>query len=255
MASSAQPAPRDVYCQACTDRRKKANRDVVKMLPSGADAFSRIRELDLFKNFLGRNGLIPFVEVVKRCTNLVRLDLSDNYLSNERVVELCDALVPHPRLISLNFSRNPISYPAGKRLLKLISEKSLLCEVIVDHTLMNPGLALRITNAARENASRARADWASAARPPAAAEDISIFQAILESGDGQRDGLHALGSVHRETRIQDAVKASLEPTDDWYAMETIWNLAAAAAPRDDGWAGLASVMALVRQDMSLASMY
>lgn len=43
--------------------------------------------------------------------------------------------------------------------------------------------------------------------------------------------------------------------EDWSAMETIWNLAAVAAPPADGWTGLASVMALVRQDASIAAMY
>nr|ACI15940.1 hypothetical protein [Bodo saltans] len=42
---------------------------------------------------------------------------------------------------------------------------------------------------------------------------------------------------------------------EWTAMETIWNLATVAAPPRDGWTGLAAVMALVRQDATIASMY
>jgi hypothetical protein len=42
---------------------------------------------------------------------------------------------------------------------------------------------------------------------------------------------------------------------EWTAMETIWNLATVAAPPQDGWTGLAAVMALVRQDATIASMY
>lgn len=249
--------PRAIYLQECEQRKVRVNSDVVRMLPASAAnaTWAHIQTLDLSRNCLGRRGMLPVLAVIRMCPNLRVLDLSDNYLSNDFVLELCATLKESsPHLTTLNLSRNPISYPAGKALLRLIrGGKETLHTVLVEQTLMNPALARLVTRTAKDRGSDDGADGVELATSGIALRAISSSHSQTnESKPHQKlHGLHALAEVSH----QHATKASVAPEDDWYAMETMWNLAAAAAPREDGWAGLASVMALVRQDRTLATMY
>jgi hypothetical protein len=250
--------PREIYLQECEQRKVRVNSDVVRMLPATAAnaTWAHIQTLDLSRNCLGRRGMLPVLAVIRMCPNLRVLDLSDNYLSNDFVLELCATLKESsPHLTTLNLSRNPISYPAGKALLRLIrgGGKETLRAVLVEQTLMNPGLARLVTRTAQDRGTDDGAEDVEVATSGIALRAISSSSVPTNESKAhpKLHGLHALAEVSH----QHATKASVAPEDDWYAMETMWNLAAAAAPREDGWAGLASVMALVRQDRTLATMY
>ena len=214
-------SPRSVYVRECERFDVSCNSGIRSTLAENPEAFDAMHQLDLSRNCVGCRGLLPVLSVIEKCRNLEVLNLEGNCLSNDNISELCRALKSHENLRRLSLSANPISYAAGKSLLGLIREKTELRDVELVNTLMNPALANLVSLTARNKGH------------PKHAERISD-----------------------EERHLQAVRVGVSPDDDWYAMETIWNLAAVAAPAPtEGWAGLASVMALVRHDISLASMY
>jgi Leucine-rich repeat (LRR) protein len=189
-----------------------------------------------------------------RCENLEELNLAQNFLNNESVCFLCDALERHcSRLTKLDLSRNPISNAAGKRLSRLAMNQKMLTRIDVHDTLMNAGLARLISAKCALKSSRfdglmALADAADSVR---ATRSAASSAATSSNPEDESTGEATLGARRNDRKVEDATSKA----DDWYAMETIWDLAAVAAPPSDGWGGLASVMALVRQDVSIATMY
>lgn len=220
-------SPKLLYESLCKEHHSHSNSGVRGMLPVEMSELENIRVLDLRRNCIGFKGLQALLGVVQRCPNLERLWLSGNHLSNSSIVELCNVLQDCPQLELLDVSCNPISNPAGKALGRLVQSLPNLSVVQVHGTLMNAGLARRLV-------------------AQAAQKEIAAH--------GNFEGLRALTAVSRESRHRGTTKKTSQE-EEWFGMETMWTLAAMAAPPEGGWSGLASVMALVREDAALAAMY
>jgi hypothetical protein len=296
--------PRSLYVEQCSVFNCKQNTGVVRMLPDNATGFLDIVALDFSLNCVGRHGVLPVLEVARRCPNLHSISLADNYLNNDSVKHVCSYLNGKPSLHSIDLSKNPISHPSGKLLSAWVMQNANITSLNIDKTLMNPGLAniirkkvgVRVADAetVEEGGATVAADGTSLGpvvdAPPTAADrevvaalqpellrpppdadapnrsespevrparPVSATLRILlgaapEEGD-EFVGLRLLKEANEEravahTRGSSSVRKSVNPDDDWYAMETIWQLAAKSSQPADGWAGLASVMALVRKD-------
>lgn len=231
-------SPKKSYQQCCEQMHYKCNTGVFDMLPETYDSLKEVTALDLRRNCLGRNGIKPLLHVISECTNLEVLILADNYLSNDSVPPLCEALQRCRRLAYLDLSGNPISQPAGKLLCRFVDEMASLRRLRLSNTLMNPGLArLAVSKVARRSGESV------------VVETDKTFTGLRILDEARSDQRHKKAAMHSTP------SADRAPEDDWYAMETIWDVAAVAAPPSDGWSGLASVMALVRQDESMAAMF
>lgn len=208
--------------------------------------------------------------------------------ADDAVVRLC------PRLQYLDLTGNPISASAGKLLSRLVDSRPHLRRVLLGGTLVNRGLqgviqakcakksprfdGLRALSMVVGDVRPAAVETATMQQPLAPstlsadmAEDVprrssspsTVSQPMpLANGTGmKRPGMApanllcmadaALGPLSNAGGEHSPAGAAAE----WTAMETIWNLATVAAPPQDGWTGLAAVMALVRQDATIASMY
>jgi hypothetical protein len=279
-SSLAADSPKQLYKQKCAELSLHCNTQVFRDLPSDVASLEDVVLLDFSRNCLGRNGLKPLLLVLRMTPNLEAINLSENYLTNGSVMELVQLLETDKsccrKLTHLDLSKNPISNPTGKLLSALVDKMPALRRVVLKGTLMNPGLARLI-------------DAKLAKRTPTERGEASAGQQRqYQPTAGKLEGLRALGDV-MERRAHQPASSSIAgaPADassgpeagedavagaftspvavkrgkvdvtgeDWSAMETIWNLAAVAAPPADGWTGLASVMALVRQDASIAAMY
>jgi hypothetical protein len=268
-----QRSPRDDYRDACLAMRTRINSGVLAVLPAHDDGYDSTLSLDFSRNCLGRNGLAPLLPVLQRCEELRILNLGDNYLSNDSVIALCDILGGLKQLHTLRLDHNPISYAAGKRLEACIEHCPSLVTVDVSVTLMNPGLAKRVAMAASRKAIAAgavitvdmgcadgaaagserndsqwlsnrptRSGWLSALSPTALSQQgtASNSSAHAPRGDGH-------GSPLMPTKLPSA--RAVAPDHRWYAMETIWAVAADAAggPADgSGYPGLLSVLSHTR---------
>lgn len=224
-------SPKAIYKHGCEALKVHCNTALMELFSDDPSQIESIERLDLSRNCLGKNGVRPLLSVIARCKNLTHLNLSDNYLDNSCMTDVASVLTARcPRLAYLNVSHNPISNPAGKMLSRLVEEKASLTCVVTDGTLMNPALAGLVAQKAR----------------------------VRKTTADTHKGLHLLASATEGSsrgRPSERVSPRQDAPEDWFAMETIWNLAAVAAPPNGGWSGLASVMALVRKDASIATMY
>jgi hypothetical protein len=286
-AGESNDSPTALYVRGCAALRVPVNTGVAAALQD-LDYHSTTR-IDFSKNYLGQRGLLPLLPVFERCQGLRELVLADNYLSNESVVSLCDSLEKTTRLESLRLSRNPISYPSGKRLQSLVASSPVLANVDLTSTLMNPGLASRVMVAAAQKrkppqlavsdlqqtssgsaVASTRASGAPAAmddgvspRPlgdvddDAAALSVSGLRGPKSSVGTHLSASHTSHEVERTLRPSESpfrkmpVDRAAKPEDPYYAMETVWAVAADAEPPADGaprvFHGLLCIMTQMRR--------
>lgn len=271
-------SPQLAYRETCERLGLRVNRGVEELLSSQESGFDDTTELDFRRACIGGNGLGPLAPVLAELRALRVLDISDNYLSNESVVSLCDALQGHPRLRTLRLAANPISYPAGKRLEALAAQCPALSDIDVSVTLMNPGLAKRVAAAAaakrppamsaaalREDgydhtarghmydaadADRTNTGGNSASSSPAAApsQPFTPGGAAAAAGRSPFPGAVQIGPPAITTGKPTPPTRAVRPEDRWYALETVWAVAADAPQAADGsgFPGLLSVLAHTR---------
>eukprot|EP00667_Euglena_gracilis_P005627 EG_transcript_5666 len=147
-------SPRAVYAAKCDELRCRKNSHLMRALP-GAVQWDSLTEMDLSWNFVGRVGVLPVLEVVRRSPNIIKLSLANNFLNNDSVREIVTHLVDHRCLGHLDLSRNPISHAAGKLLSRFAVQSPRLHTVLLEETLINPALVRIIQrNAAEKTAGR-----------------------------------------------------------------------------------------------------
>eukprot|EP00668_Euglena_longa_P038517 GGOE01049535.1.p1 GENE.GGOE01049535.1~~GGOE01049535.1.p1 ORF type:complete len:577 (+),score=175.51 GGOE01049535.1:50-1780(+) len=145
-------SPRAVYASKCDELQCRKNSHLMRSLP-GEVRWDVLTEMDLSWNFVGRVGVLPVIEVVRRSPNVVKLSLANNFLNNDSVREIVKHLVDHRCLGHLDLSRNPISHAAGKLLSRFAIQSPGLHTVLLEETLINPALVRIIQRHAAEKAT------------------------------------------------------------------------------------------------------
>eukprot|EP00758_Cryptobia_borreli_P005876 Tbor_TRINITY_DN5008_c0_g2::TRINITY_DN5008_c0_g2_i1::g.14205::m.14205 len=265
-------SPKALYAEKCTKIRCHQNTRVIRDLPSSFSELSKIRELNYSANIIGRRGVGPLLEVIgASCVNLVALCLSSNYLNNESIETLCTLMLTKlktsktnfefthgtnikdkteqtsptttfyhfPCLATLDISFNPISNPGGKILSKLVDGRPGLRALDLIGTLINAGLVKLIQEKLRKR---------SVVR-------LEALQALNEVGGDQSKGKAMVNSSDSNIETPSSsstVPCPAEVMPRYSAIETIWRFASKSSSPDGDWSGLASVMAVVRQDYSMA---
>eukprot|EP01065_Artemidia_motanka_P032876 TRINITY_DN39858_c0_g1_i1.p1 TRINITY_DN39858_c0_g1~~TRINITY_DN39858_c0_g1_i1.p1 ORF type:complete len:378 (+),score=91.84 TRINITY_DN39858_c0_g1_i1:103-1134(+) len=141
---------RDVYTALCKEMKCRVNSNLAAALPSGADNFS-IEVLDLSTNMVGPKGIVPIIQVAKLSPTLRKVDLRDNYLDNPAVRAVTLALLDHPAVESIDFSRNPISWSAGMSILELVTHNNMITHVGVDGTFLKERVIETISERTAQN--------------------------------------------------------------------------------------------------------
>eukprot|EP00759_Apiculatamorpha_spiralis_P011628 PhF_6_TR18927/c0_g1_i1/m.27696 len=157
---------RELYTEECKARSCKVNSGVAALLPNSPNESYTLHELDLSKNFVGKNGLKSILQVAKASSCLEILNLRDNYLDNDSVSEVCAALDGHQSLTSLDLGRNQISHTGGKELNVFVTRNSRIFHVGLDQTYINKALIKMISRKVEENQSRAASPLSSTASIP-----------------------------------------------------------------------------------------
>lgn len=178
-----------------------------------------------------------------------------------------------PKLSWINLSGNPISNPSGKLLSRLADIRAgTLKNIFVDQTLMNPGLS-KLINQKCGNATLTPESARTSSIPQGPKSKAALNtnnKGATEGGERSRRG-EETELVKKQRSSGSAGGAPMPSAIDsatggggggdggnaaaWSGMEALWTMAAVAAPPEDGWTGLATVMALVRQDVSIASRF
>eukprot|EP01065_Artemidia_motanka_P040576 TRINITY_DN5107_c5_g1_i1.p1 TRINITY_DN5107_c5_g1~~TRINITY_DN5107_c5_g1_i1.p1 ORF type:complete len:264 (+),score=52.13 TRINITY_DN5107_c5_g1_i1:58-849(+) len=169
---------REVYEASCERHGCKANTAVVRLLPADWSARHRLHRLDLSLNFIGRVGLRPVLDVVRRSPQLQHLSLADNFLDNSAVAEVLATVDGHPSLRTLDLSRNPVSQAAGKLLSSLVRNNANISSVIVDDTLISPALKASILRKAAANYALSEEEERELRRRQAAVREAQRLQQI-----------------------------------------------------------------------------
>ena len=132
------------YAAWCAANESTVNSGLRGVVPTSPSECGQLRELDCSRNIVGSKGVAPLVQMITtHCHSLVCINLAQNYLDNEAVRVLYNALVVEsgcPSLISIELSNNPISNPAGKLLSRLADARPQTKYIGVRGTLMNLGL-------------------------------------------------------------------------------------------------------------------
>lgn len=169
----------EVYKERCAFHQCKANSAVLRTLTSSNCAASSSElVVDLSRNIIGLRGLLPLLDVVLACSRadsaadstlpLVALRLRENFLTNDAVILICDSLEGCATLRELDISNNAISMPSGKRLIQFLNRTPSVTNVLLEGTLVSPGLKRRIQSmlAARQRTKEARASGMPLVTPP-----------------------------------------------------------------------------------------
>eukprot|EP00906_Rhabdomonas_costata_P013005 RCo018690 len=174
--TAAELSPLHIYLENCLKYKCKPNSLLRKTLPGRAE-FEKVEVLDLSQNFVGPKGLLPVLEVAKRCPNLNTLNLKDNQLDNNSVREVVAAITGHGSLKRLDLSSNPITISAGQSLLELAQRSRNLHEINVSGTSLRPIMMQCIENQCARNA---RASGSSTAESPM----VKFAAALAEAQNG-----------------------------------------------------------------------
>jgi|UniRef100_A0A7S4LNC6 Ran GTPase-activating protein (RanGAP) involved in mRNA processing and transport len=144
---------RDAYLYYCTQYQLKPNSDIRATLSTEQGAYD-LQSLKLDGNFVGNNGILPLVEVLRLSTKLQELSLPNNGIKNAGVEWICDMALSHPSLTCLDLSRNRITLGGGKVLHELVLKNSKIVSVDLSCTKIDSKLLERIMQRAAANAEQ-----------------------------------------------------------------------------------------------------
>ena len=103
-----QSLSRVAYIKKCLDLGVKANTGIMKEMDKGTLGDDTIH-LDLTKNYVGSKGVCALLEMAQEgCPNLQSIDLTACSVNNTVVQALAQVAMKHPRLNSINLSKNPL---------------------------------------------------------------------------------------------------------------------------------------------------
>ncbi|RNF26263.1 uncharacterized protein Tco025E_01386 [Trypanosoma conorhini] len=151
------------------------------VLVSNADTIRHGPVVDLTRNYVGAMGLQAMTSLLAKNDRLQELHLPGSGLSNDSVVFFCRAMMKHPRLARLDFSRNDISLAAGLALLSLAQQNRSVVDVNLSGTQVPDAVMKKLQFALEQNSLRAARAVAVAA-PRGAAAGTSPATRNTEAG-------------------------------------------------------------------------
>eukprot|EP00760_Papus_ankaliazontas_P002382 PhM_4_TR1096/c0_g2_i1/m.38281 len=107
--------------------------------------------LDLTKTYLGPKNFMAVVRALPGLTAVDTVRCRSNGVDNDSMIEFCKVLSTHPAITSIDFSGNPLSYPAAKALIEAIEVNSKVVDITLEETDMYDALIKRIELGTKEN--------------------------------------------------------------------------------------------------------
>lgn len=141
---------KEVYEDQCRDRHVHFNSSLLAALPDRQGAAINSEILDVSRNFLGDKGFVPLLSVVER-SQLKSIICTENGLRNNAIKSLCQVIVNHPNIVSVDVSHNYISDGAGTAILSLLKENRKIVRFEIQNTKIDPELRVSIKDALEQN--------------------------------------------------------------------------------------------------------
>ncbi|KAG5472421.1 hypothetical protein LSCM1_03820 [Leishmania martiniquensis] len=219
---------REIYKKRCSELGCACNSAVVQLLSDVPDDAASLTSLDLSRNFLGRKGIIPLLDVIESAEHLRSLDLRDQQLGNDVLELICARLRRHPSLLKLNLSNNPITLAVSSALLDLAKENSVLQYILLEKTLVRSSMVTAIEVQLEKNRALARAASTALPLPDAPSTRLSITTSPTAAGSAP----DSESSTLRKGRVGPSLPAGSGTS----AAASLLSLAnsAPAAPRGTG---------------------
>uniref|UniRef100_A0A7S1IVJ5 Protein kinase domain-containing protein n=1 Tax=Eutreptiella gymnastica TaxID=73025 RepID=A0A7S1IVJ5_9EUGL len=130
-------AHRLLYLGWCQSKSMKPNSGVVAAMEAH-EGEEEDDTLDLNKNYVGKAGINAVMEVVANKQKLKKLMLAANEIENTDVDTIVHTLEKHPSVTHIDFSHNPISRTAAKKLLLLVQKNICIQRMDLDGTDIHP---------------------------------------------------------------------------------------------------------------------
>lgn len=160
---------KEVYEDQCKERQVHANSALLSTLPERQGVALPSDVVDLTRNFLGDNGIIPFLQVIERTPTIRKVIFVENGLRNNSIKALCAIASKHAGLTSIDVSDNYISEGAGLAILKLLEENPKITEFKIRNTKIDVELRVKIKDTLERNNAGAASFGAAAGRKAAQA--------------------------------------------------------------------------------------
>ncbi|KAH9597754.1 Peptidase C2 [Trypanosoma melophagium] len=113
----------DLYSCYCRRRGCKPNTSFSRFLQEEYERHGQQRVLeyiDLSKNYVGKKGIIPVLDLVKNIKTVRKLDVSNNMLEHEQLDHLVYCLAMHPSIEEVDISNNSLHEGSVGHILKLL---------------------------------------------------------------------------------------------------------------------------------------
>merc|ERR1711881_276348 len=131
------------YLQICKQYGVKANSALLNEL---RDQIRPMDCLDLSRNYVGANAAKAVVALANEVSHIHAVSLSENYMTDEHIKGICDMLREriegtgeNPTIVFLDLSHNPISAIGANHLIELAQIMPSLIKINLEHTSV-PGL-------------------------------------------------------------------------------------------------------------------
>ena len=137
------------YQQCCRECNCRPNSFIVRLLESQPS--TPLTTLNLGANYIGPKGFTAVLKLIAQWQTLESINLCGNGLDSSCIIPLCEVLLSHMGVSSLDLSNNPITLTGGKALMRLVETNRRIVHLSVVGTDIFETLSERLTMAADEN--------------------------------------------------------------------------------------------------------
>lgn len=146
-------SPREAYVQLCERFKCKPIGAVANMLSHTTGAWDAVEVVDLSRTYVGHKGAVPIIELCKCLSSLRRVNLSDNYLTNDATWNLAYMAMYHPTLREIELRGNSfISWSGAMCLMQALLRNARLTYVGLHKTGIPAHITEVLFHQARRNA-------------------------------------------------------------------------------------------------------
>ncbi|ORC89345.1 calpain cysteine peptidase [Trypanosoma theileri] len=147
----------DLYGFYCRRRGCKPNTSFSRFLQEEYERQGQQRVLesiDLSKNYVGKKGIIPVLDLVKNIKTVKKIDVSNNMLEHEQLDHLVYCLVMHPSIEEVDISNNSLHEGSVGHILKLLETNQNITSFHVTGNDFTPSSITLINEQLEKNESQ-----------------------------------------------------------------------------------------------------
>lgn len=139
------------YCRRCDCRPNSAFCTYLDEEDKRNGGQRILRTVDVSGNYLGKNGIIPVLDLVKNIKTVERLDVGNNRLEHEQLDHLVYCLMLHPTISAVGLRDNCLHDGSTDHLVRLLEGNASITEVDLSGNSFLPASLALIDDCLRRN--------------------------------------------------------------------------------------------------------